>query len=66
MVLNNLVIVGSVSANRRHYYLGAKALARTSRSWLEGLITRRVGPDEFAHALERRADDVKVVVEWAQ
>jgi glucose 1-dehydrogenase len=64
IVLNNLVVFGSVNANRRHYYRAAKALARADRGWLEGLITRRVGPDQFASALERRPEDIKVVVEF--
>ncbi len=43
-VLGNLVIFGSVNANRRHYYRAAKVLAKADRSWLEQLITRRVAP----------------------
>src|SRR4029077_5234750 len=33
-VLKNLVLFGSVNANRRHYYRAAKVLARTDRAWL--------------------------------
>jgi glucose 1-dehydrogenase len=58
------VVFGSVNANRRHYYRAAKALARANRGWLEGLITRRVAPDQFECALERRPEDIKVVVEF--
>ncbi len=65
-VLKNLVIFGSVNANKRHYYLGARALAKADRSWLEQLITRRVAPEAFAQALERTPDDIKVVIEFAQ
>ncbi len=65
-VLKNLVIFGSVNANKRHYYLGARALAKADRSWLEQLITRRVAPEAFAQALERTPDDLKVVIEFAQ
>jgi glucose 1-dehydrogenase len=64
-VLKNLVLFGSVNANRRHYYRGAQALAQADSSWLEQLITRTVGPDEFASALERQPDDIKVVIEFA-
>ena len=64
LVLNNLVVFGSVNANRRHYYRGAKALARADRSWLEGLITGRVFPDEFDRALARRPEDIKVVLQF--
>ncbi len=65
-VLKNLVVFGSVNANRRHYYRAAQVLARTDRSWLEQLVTRRVAPDGFARALEREPDDIKVVMEFAQ
>ncbi len=65
-VLKNLVVFGSVNANRRHYYRAAQVLARADRSWLEQLITRRVGPEAFELALEREPDDIKVVIEFAQ
>jgi threonine dehydrogenase-like Zn-dependent dehydrogenase len=65
MVLKNLVVFGSVNANRRHYYRAAQVLARADRSWLEQLVTRSVGPDAFEHALERAPDDIKVVIEFA-
>ena len=45
-VLKNLVLFGSVNANRRHYYRAAKVLAKADRSWLEQLVTRRVRPDD--------------------
>lgn len=64
-VLKNLVIFGSVNANRRHYYRAAQVLAKTDRSWLEQLVTRRVNIDAFDHALERAPDDIKVVIEFA-
>jgi threonine dehydrogenase-like Zn-dependent dehydrogenase len=63
-VLKNLVLFGSVNANRRHYYRAAKALARSDRSWLEQLITRRVPPDDIHAALDRGHDDIKVVMEF--
>jgi threonine dehydrogenase-like Zn-dependent dehydrogenase len=65
-VLKNLVVFGSVNANRRHYYRAAQVLARADRSWLEQLVTRRVGPDDIQQALERTPEDIKVVVEFAQ
>jgi threonine dehydrogenase-like Zn-dependent dehydrogenase len=64
-VLKNLVLFGSVNANRRHYYRGAQALAQADRSWLEQLVTRTVGPDEFGSALERQPDDIKAVIQFA-
>jgi len=65
-VLKNLVLFGSVNANRRHYYRAAKVLAAADRSWLEQLVTRRVRPGEVDQALERAPDDIKVVMEFAQ
>jgi glucose 1-dehydrogenase len=66
MVLGNNVIVGSVNANKRHWYKGAAALARADRSWLARLVTRRERPEDFAHALEREPDDIKVVIQFAE
>jgi glucose 1-dehydrogenase len=66
MVLRNNVVVGSVNANKRHWYKAGEALARADRSWLERLVTRRVRPEDFASALERKPDDIKVVVQFAE
>jgi threonine dehydrogenase-like Zn-dependent dehydrogenase len=63
-VLKNLVLFGSVNANRRHYYRAAKALARADRSWLEQLVTRRARPDDVEQALARTPDDIKVVIDF--
>jgi threonine dehydrogenase-like Zn-dependent dehydrogenase len=63
LVLQNDVVFGSVNANLRHYDAAAGALAKADRSWLERLITRRVPLERFAEALDRRPDDVKVVIE---
>ena len=63
LVLENDVVFGSVNANLRHYGLAAEALAAADRSWLERLITRRVPLSRFEEALERRDDDVKVVID---
>ena len=63
LVLENDVVFGSVNANLRHYWMAAAALAAADRSWLERLITRRVPLDRFAEALERRPEDVKVVID---
>lgn len=65
MVLDNDVVFGSVNANRRHYELGAAALAKADRAWLARLVTRRVPIDSFAEALERRDGDVKTIVTFA-
>lgn len=63
MVLANEAVVGSVNANRRHYEAGADALARADRGWLEQLVSRKVPLDRWQEALDRKPDDVKVVVE---
>jgi threonine dehydrogenase-like Zn-dependent dehydrogenase len=65
-VLKNNVLVGSVNANRRHWYRAGQALARADRGWLARLLTRRERPEDFAKALERKPDDVKVVVQFSE
>jgi threonine dehydrogenase-like Zn-dependent dehydrogenase len=66
MVLDNNVIVGSVNANKRHWYRAGDALARADRSWLARLITRRERPEDFDHALQRQPDDIKVVIQFSE
>jgi threonine dehydrogenase-like Zn-dependent dehydrogenase len=65
IVLQNKVIIGSVNANRRHYYKGAQALQRADHDWLAKLITRRVEPEHFADALQRQPDDIKAIIQFA-
>ncbi|MEA3088432.1 MAG: glucose 1-dehydrogenase [Paraburkholderia sp.] len=64
MVLENTVLFGTVNANRRHYEAAATALTRADHVWLDRLITRRVALRDWQHALERRPDDIKVVVDF--
>jgi threonine dehydrogenase-like Zn-dependent dehydrogenase len=66
MVLRNNVVVGSVNANKRHWYKAGEALARADRSWLARLVTRRERPQDFARALDRKTADIKVVVQFAE
>jgi threonine dehydrogenase-like Zn-dependent dehydrogenase len=66
MVLRNNVVVGSVNANKRHWYKAGESLARADRDWLARLVTRRERPDGFASALERRPDDIKVVIQFSE
>jgi threonine dehydrogenase-like Zn-dependent dehydrogenase len=63
LVLENDVVFGSVNANLDHYALAAEALAKAERGWLERLISRRVPLEDFEEALEKRDDDVKVVLD---
>jgi threonine dehydrogenase-like Zn-dependent dehydrogenase len=65
-VLKNNVVVGSVNANKRHWYKAGEALARADRSWLARLITRCERPEDFKRALQRNADDIKVVIQFAE
>jgi glucose 1-dehydrogenase len=65
-VLKNNVVFGSVNANKRHWYKGAEALARADREWLGRLITRREKPENFKQALERKPDDIKVVIQFGE
>lgn len=66
VVLQNKLVVGTVNANKRHWYKASGALARADRMWLAQLITRRESPENFANALQRRPDDIKVVVQFSE
>jgi threonine dehydrogenase-like Zn-dependent dehydrogenase len=66
VVLKNNVIVGSVNANKRHWYKAGQVLARADHHWLAKLITRREKPENFAEALHRTPDDIKVIVQFAE
>jgi threonine dehydrogenase-like Zn-dependent dehydrogenase len=65
-VLKNNVIVGSVNANKRHWYRAGQNLASSDREWLSRLITRREKPENFKQALERQPDDIKVVIQFSE
>ena len=63
-MLENDVVFGSVNANLRHYELAAEALRpRRPRRGSSGMITRRVPLEDFATAVEKQPDDVKVVLD---
>jgi threonine dehydrogenase-like Zn-dependent dehydrogenase len=64
-VLKNNVIVGSVNANKRQWYRAGQTLARADHSWLAKLITRREKPENFIKALERKPEDIKVVIQFS-
>ncbi len=65
-VLKNNVVVGSVNANKRHWYKASERLARLDRKWLSRLITRYEKPENFKQALERQPDDIKVVIQFSE
>jgi hypothetical protein len=58
--------VGSVNANKRHWDNAGGALARADRSWLARLVTRRERPQDFMKALQRTADDIKIVLQFSE
>jgi len=66
IVLKNNVIVGSVNANKRHWYKAGQNLARSDRAWLSHVITRREKPEDFQKALGRQPDDVKVIIQFSE
>jgi threonine dehydrogenase-like Zn-dependent dehydrogenase len=66
VVLKNNVIVGSVNANKRHWYKANDRLGRLDRAWLSRLITRYEKPENFKQALERQPDDIKVVIQFSE
>jgi len=65
-VLRNNVIVGSVNANKRQWYRAGLTLSKADRTWLAKLITRREKPENFMKALERKPDDIKVVIQFSE
>ena len=65
VVLRNKAVVGSVNANKRHWYKAGQVLARADHTWLARLVTRCVRPEEFLRALQRQPDDIKVVIQFA-
>jgi len=65
-VLKNIVVFGSVNANKRHWFKAGEALARADRKWLAQLITRRESPKNFATALQRNPEDIKVILQFSE
>jgi len=41
-------------------------LAKADRSWLDRLITRRERPENFASALQRKDDDIKIIIQFTE
>lgn len=65
LVLENCVIFGSVNANRHHWELAGKALSEGDHDWLSRLISRREPLANWHEVLERKPDDIKVVVQFS-
>jgi len=66
MVLQNNVVIGSVNANKRHWYKAGQVLAMADPAWLARLITRREPPEAFRRALQRQPDDIKVAIQFSE
>jgi threonine dehydrogenase-like Zn-dependent dehydrogenase len=66
MVIENHTVFGAVNANRDHYAAALSALTRADRGWLDRLITRRVPLARWPEALERRPDDIKVIIDFTR
>jgi glucose 1-dehydrogenase len=66
MVLQNNVVVGSVNANKRHWYKAGQALSLADNAWLAQLVSRRERPEAFMDALHRHPDDIKVVIQFGE
>jgi len=64
VVLRNNVVLGSVNANKRHWFKAGQALGGADRSWLARLITRQEKPENFREALDRKPDDIKVAIQF--
>ena len=63
LVIGNKAVFGTVNAARRHYDQAAAALAAADPGWLARLITRRLAPQEWPAALQKRPEDIKIVVD---
>ncbi|HVW79405.1 MAG TPA: glucose 1-dehydrogenase [Mycobacteriales bacterium] len=63
IVLSNEVVFGSVNAGLANYQQAAEALAKADKDWLAKIITRTVPMAEWADALKRQPEDIKVVVD---
>ena len=63
LVVRNAVLVGTVSAAKRHHADAVDVLLAADPAWLERLITRTVPLSDWPSALVKEADDIKVVVD---
>lgn len=63
LVLENKVVFGSVTGNRRHWEQAVAALTRADHSWLDSLITHRIPMSDFTSAYEVSDEKIKVVLD---
>lgn len=55
-----------MNASKRHWYKANDRLGRLDPAWLTRLITRYEKPENCLHALERKPDDIKVVIQFSE
>jgi threonine dehydrogenase-like Zn-dependent dehydrogenase len=65
MVLDNSTVFGTVNANRLHYDMAGEALRKADKAWLDAMITRREPVEQWTRSLQRRPDDIKVIVDFS-
>jgi glucose 1-dehydrogenase len=65
MVLDNDTVFGTVNANRLHYEMAAEMLGAADKAWLCSLITRHEPVEHWTRSLDRRPDDIKVIVDFS-
>lgn len=66
LVLGNGVVVGSVNSDRTHFLQALTALGAFEERWpgfTRKLISRRVPLSHYGEAFQKRASDIKVIVE---
>jgi threonine dehydrogenase-like Zn-dependent dehydrogenase len=65
MVLDNSTVFGTVNANRLHYDMAGEALRKADKAWLDAMITRREPVEQWTRSLQRRPDDIKIIVDFS-
>ena len=66
-VLGNKVMFGAVNAQKDNYETGLRDIKQFETRWpgvMSKLITRRVKLDSYKEAFEKRADDIKTIIEF--
>lgn len=64
MVLDNIVVFGSVNSNRRHWESAREVLLKADLDWLSKLVSRREPLNNWQQALKRQPQDIKVVIDF--
>jgi threonine dehydrogenase-like Zn-dependent dehydrogenase len=62
----NKVVVGSVTGNKRHFEMGKAYLEQAEKypGFLKSMITKVVKPSDFLSAIERKAEDIKNIIDF--